>query len=820
MKTKQMQLKPKTLILALALALAAPAADATAYTGQQTITQNTTVTNSDTWTPTSTAFNGTGGASPVLDFNYNFTPLAQPGSISASSTVSMGPVSMATNGTIEADPNSSGISQFLIDGSNAAGGGALTVEDLSTSQNPYADLQIVGNQALGASALDLGAGMSLTIGDGGGTPTSETLGSVDMKSASTGTITMLGGNLSTLSLVDNGQTASTETINGYGSVSTDFLHGGMQPTETLQISGGGPDTISVPNGAAFDVTMGGGDANNMVILPEGATTEVNLDGILTLNNGNGTLSIESGNTGQAIFTSSGGSVDGNVSMAGAASYLVLVVDPVGSTGLSISGGYSQTGGSLEIPISPAQAWGMNVAGSADITGGNLIINGEKGAYTNGHTYTLINAGTLLNFKATPYYVYNGASGNSIDGLNPYLKTTTTQVDLCLGSTCVAQPAKAQPAPSQPSQPIIPAAPVIPVVHVVTPVQEAKPVLADSAGVTQAAIQNTAQTLVSTGVVGGGPRGVWLKTLGGFSSQSGYSGMNYGLLTGYGKSVGPDGRDVFGVAFSAGQAGLGTGASDFTRASDYGLWAYGTYYPLANRRWKITGAVGGGLSQNTLESTALGLPQVANFGGGFMGTEVRASYWKTLSSMDNIIVSPRLSVGCNQSWTGGYSTHGGGPLDVAVSGQSDGQLYLSPAILVGKKFNYRSQSGNHTIFPQVRLGAVENIGPNPSAEISSGQVAGQVQGLAYPHLQGMAEARLDVISHTSYSKGLMSWSQSVCTGTLRLIPGARQDRLLVGQGIDPVRQINHLPQLCHPVRTVSEACIAHEPAQIRMNRHGP
>ncbi|MGC9208045.1 SNF2-related protein [Acidithiobacillus sp.] len=67
--------------------------------------------------------------------------------------------------------------------------------------------------------------------------------------------------------------------------------------------------------------------------------------------------------------------------------------------------------------------------------------------------------------------------------------------------------------------------------------------------------------------------------------------------------------------------------------------------------------------------------------------------------------------------------------------------------------------------------------------------------------------------------LMSWSQSVCTGTLRLIPGARQDRLLVGKGIDPVRQINHLPQLCHPVRTVSEACIAHEPAQIRMNRHG-
>ena len=54
---------------------------------------------------------------------------------------------------------------------------------------------------------------------------------------------------------------------------------------------------------------------------------------------------------------------------------------------------------------------------------------------------------------------------------------------------------------------------------------------------------------------------------------------------------------------------------------------------------------------------------------------------------------------------------------------------------------------------MRLGAVDNIGPNTAAEISSGQVSGQVQGLPYPHLQGMAEVRLDVISHTRYSKGL-------------------------------------------------------------------
>ncbi|WP_437556851.1 hypothetical protein [Acidithiobacillus sulfuriphilus] len=99
--------------------------------------------------------------------------------------------------------------------------------------------------------------------------------------------------------------------------------------------------------------------------------------------------------------------------------------------------------------------------------------------------------------------------------------------------------------------------------------------------------------------------------------------------------------------------------------------------------------------------------------------------------------------------GGFTTHGGGPLDVAVSRQSDGQLTISPAVLVGKRFNYH----RHTLFPQVHAGVVENVGPAPTASLSSGQVAGQVTGLAYPHLQGMVEARLDVISHTRDTKGL-------------------------------------------------------------------
>lgn len=498
--------------------------------------------------------------------------------------------------------------------------------------------------------------------------------------------------------------------------------------------GGATLNLKKPSDFGGNLTAGGS-----TVITNGYNALTTVDGSLSAN---GTTNLLTG----SIFN-----IDGNASFDSAGPAAVLEMGPTAS--LSIGKSLSAYDTDFILPLSASQTVApISVGGSYSIQNSNFLINAIQGAYQNGGKYALISTknGASNAFSSNKFdYVYNGADSSTIDSLKPYVQSTSSGLDLCLGGACVAT-APAPTSPSQPAQPIVPVAPIIPV-HVVTPVQEAKPVLADAPQVTQADVQNTTQSLVSTGVVGGGPRGLWVKGMGGFSSQSGYQGMNYGLISGYGWSIGQDARDVAGVAFSAGQAGLGTGASDFTKASDYGLWLYGTYYPMASRDWKITGTLGGGMSANTLSSTALGLPQVAHFGGGFMGTEIRASYWRTMD--DGIIVSPRLSVGYNQSWTGDYTTHGGGPLDVQVSGQSDGQLYLSPAILVGKKFNYRSTSGNHTIFPQVRLGAVENIGQNTAAEISSGQVAGQVQGLAYPHLQGMAEVRLNVISHTRYSKGL-------------------------------------------------------------------
>ncbi|MBU2843558.1 autotransporter outer membrane beta-barrel domain-containing protein [Acidithiobacillus thiooxidans] len=509
----------------------------------------------------------------------------------------------------------------------------------------------------------------------------------------------------------------------------------------LSVSGiqGGNDVIFNSDGGSF------GSIDSL----EGGAT-LNLQSVSV-----GSQTVNPGNAAEGSIDLIGGTLNANdVSDTGETTMYGGNLN-IQSGGMSANS-YQQYGGNLSFLMTPNSMSKLTATDGYDISGGDVLINAATGKYSAGLSSPFLQsaAGAKNTFSPTNvYYVYNGADSSKIDGFGASIYSTSDSESVCLGGNCgTSTPTPTPSSPSSPSPSPSPAPTPEPApikVQVVTPVQETQKTVVSAPNLTFTQVKDASQTLVSTGVVGGGPRGLWFKGMGGTQSQSGgYHGANYGIITGYGFSVGQQKRDVAGIAFSAGQSGLGTGSQNYAKASDYALWAYGTYYPNASRDWKFAGTVGAGLSSNTVSSTSLGLPQIANFGGHFISSEIRASYWNTL---DGFTISPRLSLGYTQSWTNGFTTKGGSFLDVHVSSASSGQFYIEPAVLVGKELSVNQ--GKYTLFPQIRAGIVENIGTEPSAMVSSGQVAAQVAGLGYPHTQGMAEVRLDMTSHTKDTNGL-------------------------------------------------------------------
>ena len=743
---KQMRFKA----VAVAVALAIMPVMAVAGTNTDTISGAQVYQYANSSGTPYTLYDFTGTGANVLDFGSTSaygpeldSTILLPGveTTDSSSTVENGNIDWEANG------NQPTNRLAILSSSPVAGNGVLSVQAGS-----YLNLILAGDQSLGASALQFSGDGRVTFG-------SKTLGIGDTQALTTfetgasysGIMNFYNANLSIANIIFNN--SGTDVLQSKGGTNTINFSGIYSPGSLTLGSAAG---TTVFNGVDLPGEAGGGGIEAQSLTVDGATT-LNFAGSLDVQNAlfEATENL-TGYTGVA----------GNLTLAGGQ----MTISP-STMGLQIGGNYVQNAGTLMLQIQPNGDRGyIGTGGTYRITGGKVVINGESGSYTNGQKYWILESGsTSGGDEYSPndtYYVYNGTSSSGIDGLPGYVSQITASngqqhVRLCLGSDCVAAPssptpAKSEPAPAKSTPAPTPApAKVIPV-HVVTPVQEASHTLTSAPSLTIQQARDASHVLVSTGIVGGGPRGLWVKGMGGSQSIGAESGANYGILSGYGWSVGPGGRDVAGVAFSAGQSGMGTGPHDYAKASDYALWGYGTaYFPLKNplQMFKIAGTAGMGLSSNSVSSTALGLPQVGQFGGHFVSGEVRASFWDTLPGLDNIIVSPRLSLGYTQNWTQGYQTRGGSFLDVHVHSASDGQFYIEQALLVGKKYEYKTQSGDHTLFPQVRLGVVQNIGPNPSATVSSGQVAAQVAGLSHPSLQGMAEVRLDVTSHTRYSKGL-------------------------------------------------------------------
>ena len=702
-------------------------------------------------------FNSSGVLTPYAGTTTESLQNLDMGNTYALPDVDIGPDASLTVGNASFTVNTQDQAAINLVGNPSSGGGAATdslaITNLSSDGQIAINIYGNNNDSVDIGTFDVtgtygGQPASMTIETGGNGPSYATGAST----AQTATVTLGGGTAAGgISILDNDSGASTLTANLSGSYSAGdgFEAAGEGTLGQFTLN------LNSANISAAGVTIGDAAMNvDGTVNVDASTADVSTStSDITIGSGD-TLNVTGGSGGYSSLSDTindTGAVNIN---GGLFAYSDNIKVNPGAT-FNVTGDLSAQFSTLYFFLNPTQSNPINVSGgNYSLSNDTLVISAAAGTYADGSQYPLITtAGGPVSNSYTPGtvdYVYNGSASSTIDGQQPYVESSSKGLYLCIGSACVP----AAPAPTQAPAPAPAPAPIFIPVHIVTAVGEAKPVLADTTTDNIAQARATTDTIIATGVVGGGPRGAWFKGLGGTQSQSGMSGANYGLLTGYGWSVGPDRRDVAGLAFSVGQSAIGTGPQDYASTTDYGLWAYGTYYPtrrvFGHDGWKIVGTIGGGLSSNTIASTALGLPQSASFGGSFMSAELRAGYWQHYGPW---IISPRLSVGYDQTWTSSFRTTGGGALDVNAAAGSNGEFYIEPAMLVGKKFNFHTTAGNHVLFPQVRAGLVENVGPAPSLAISSGQVAGQVQGLAYPHTQAMAEVRLDVISHTAYSKGL-------------------------------------------------------------------
>jgi hypothetical protein len=520
--------------------------------------------------------------------------------------------------------------------------------------------------------------------------------------------------------------------------------------------GGGTDSAGTPSAVNFygDVNMGMefSTTGTAVSLSKGALASAtdNFSNSLTVGSQGEPDNAGSFNIGSNVTVNDTGDADfyGQAPVTGMGEDIPLTYTTVSvaqNAALNVSGGLSASYAAFNFNITPSQAWGINVGGNYNIQNSQFTINATSGAYKNGAKYALIptsGKGTNTFSGNAFYYVYDGSSSTTIDGLKPYAESTPQGLYLCLGGACVApstpssSPSPAPkpaptPAPSTPTP-----APIIIPVRVVTPAQEAakQPVIAQAPTTSINLASDVSGDLLSTGVIGGGPRGLWGKALGGTSSQGNDSGYNYGLLIGYGFSVGPDHRDLAGLAFSYMHNAFGSSASNETTSNDYGLWAYGTIFS-PHAHWKITGTIGGGLSSNSMQTKSLGFPISATYGGSWFTAATRASYWKHYGKW---VVSPRLSLSYASSNADSYTTSGGF-LSVHVGSASSGVFSASPAVLIGKQVKLDGTD----LFPQLRAGIVENIGSTPSAIVTSGAATATASGLPLAHTQGTLEARLDI-----------------------------------------------------------------------------
>ncbi len=259
-----------------------------------------------------------------------------------------------------------------------------------------------------ASAISILNGHTVTV------PNGQSISADDITVNTTGQITIASGGTLT---VANGAAAPDITVNG-----TLVNSGTLTMTGTGTVTGSGSSyQHNIDNATIPTFTWGTGSTLNITGLVTASTSGTNITGIGSAYNIIYNCTSQQLNTsGYTVLSGAAMSVANNLTIQSTGAGNMLLASG-NQTTVTVSGAYSQTGGTVWIARNASGVRGLTVVGNTSITGGTLDIDAVGGS----NTYTLTVGGnltvgsgaTLQASFGTRQLIFNGSSNQdfTIDG---------------------------------------------------------------------------------------------------------------------------------------------------------------------------------------------------------------------------------------------------------------------------------------------------------------------------------------------------------------------------------------------------------------------
>jgi len=694
------------------------------------------LTNSGTITGTNYALNNSGTISTLTNSGSIIGSVTNSGYLGIGDTVSVSGAFSQTSGTLAL--GSSG--ELILTGAASITAGTVTASMVSTGN------YLVGDSRTLISAANLTSGASISIANPTGLSTSISAGSGILKVVYQNDY--IGGSLSSLS--------NSGTISGVDQAVYVASTGSLGSlTNSGTISGG---TYAINNAGTLGlITNSGLISGNISSSSDNLSIAGGTSSFGTLSGG--TIAIGSSGSGTLSLTSGSLWLMDNITGTLKSSATVKL-----STGVSVSGDYTQSSGALVIAETSSTSYGyLTVSGAATVTGTSITISGTN--LTAGETFTIVRSASSGSYSSDTATVRQtsglsasvstvgnnlvvtlatcsscgstgsnvsyaslgqssgvGGLGSALDSLSSSSNTSSDMTSILtiinnLGTSAAQSAAVKELAPSQST----------------TPSQmgfSASQLLGN-------AVETHQETAMdydpATGKAAGSEayqNALWGEVLGGGAIRSGADGANgyrmkeAGLASGVDHMFSDDLLGGMALSWVRGYSVNSDAAATNSTLDSYMATGYTTY---RQGRMFISGQLGMGYDQfhQSRAISFLNRTATADFGGWQYQLRSKAGYNIPLS--DGLTATPLAGLALGRSVNDGYTESGAGSANLTVQRQD----VISLTQDIGGKLGWSLDTGWGRLKPEVRVEWVHDY--RQSAVTSSGSIDGAAFTSAAPRL---------------------------------------------------------------------------------------